>query len=152
LCIGALATASCGSAQGGDEGKIVGFAFVDSNVTGQGSRATLPQGTKIFPPGSKITGTDGCPTTQYRTDGLIVAVIDYAGRPTAGSVTVNLVPAPQFGQRPPYQLDLNTGRTLQLLGPIFENGTYQVTLEYFFGQANTKSTAAQFTLDRRCPG
>jgi hypothetical protein len=144
--------AGCGSAQNADEGEIVGFAFVDSSVTGQGSRAALPNGTKIFPPGSKITGTEGCPITQYRTDGLIVAVIDYAGRPTAGSVTVNLVPASQFGQRAPYYLDLNTGRTLQFLGPIFDNGTYEVTLEYFFGQAKTKSTAARFTLDRRCPG
>jgi hypothetical protein len=152
LCCVALGVAGCGSAPSGDEGKIAGFAFVDSNVTGQGARATLPRGTKIFPPGSTISGTDGCPTTQYRTDGLIVAVIDYAGRPTAGSVTVNLVPTPQFGQRPPYQLDLNAGRTLQFLGPIFDNGTYQVTLEYFFGQAQTKSTAAQFTLARRCPG
>jgi hypothetical protein len=152
VCCIALGVAGCGSAQSGDEGKIAGFAFVDSSVTGQGSRATLPQGTKIYPPGSKITGTDGCPSTQYRTDGLIVAVIDYASRPTAGSVTVSLVPAPQFGQRPPYQLDLNTGRTLQFLGPIFENGTYQVTLEYFFGQAKTQSTFAQFTLDRRCRG
>ena len=76
-------------------------------------------------------------------------MIDYAGRPTAGSVTVRLVPALQFGQRPPYQLDLDTGRTLQLFS---ENGTYHVTLQYFFGQANTKSTTAQFTLDRRCPG
>jgi hypothetical protein len=138
--------------QSGHSGKIVGFAFVDAAVTGQGSRATLPPETKIYPPGSRITGTEGCPTTQYRTDGLPVAVLDYSGRPTAGSVTINLVPTPQFGQRPPYYIDLNTGRALQFLGPVFDNGTYEVKFEYFYGQAQTESTAAQFTLDRRCPG
>src|SRR5271169_3457502 len=51
---------------------ITGFAFVDSSVTGQGSKAKLPAGTKIYPNGARITGTDGCPTTRYQTDGLIV--------------------------------------------------------------------------------
>ena len=81
---------------------LAGFAFVDGSVTGQGSRAKLPTGTKIYPPGSTITGTDGCPTTRYHTDGMIVAVIDYQGRPTAGSVAVTRHPASggQFRQRP----------------------------------------------------
>jgi len=59
---------------------IAGFAFVNCSVTEQGQRrADLPPGTKIYPPGSKITGTDGCPTTHYHNDGMIVAVIDYRG-------------------------------------------------------------------------
>src|SRR5580704_40039 len=69
-------------------GKLTGFAFVDSSVTGMGGQAKLPAGTKIYPPGSKITGTDGCPTNRYHTDGMIVAVIDYQGRPTAASVNI----------------------------------------------------------------
>jgi hypothetical protein len=150
--IASFGIGACSSAQPGGEAKIAGFAFVDSSVTGEGSRAQLPPGTKVFPSGSKVTGTEGCPTTQYRTDGLIVVVIDYDGRPTAGSVKISLVPEPQFGGRPPYQLNLDTGRTLQFLGPVFDNGTYRVTLEYFFGQAQQASTVAELTLDRRCPG
>ncbi len=148
--IASFGVGACSSAQTG-EAKIAGFAFVDSSVTGQGSRAQLPPGAKVFPSGSKIAGTEGCPTTQYRTDGLIVVVIDYDGRPTAGSVTISVVPEPQFGGRAPYQLDLDTGRTLQFLGPVFDNGTYRVTLQYFFGQAQQGSAVAEFTLDRRCP-
>jgi hypothetical protein len=56
---------------------IAGFVFVNSSVTAQGRRADLPPGTKIYPPGSKITGTDGCPTARYHNDGMIVAVVDY---------------------------------------------------------------------------
>ena len=52
---------------------------------GQVQGATAGSVYDIYPPGSKITGTDGCPTTRYHTDGMIVAVIDYQGRPTAGS-------------------------------------------------------------------
>jgi hypothetical protein len=150
--LASFAVGACASAQTQGEAKIAGFAFVDSAVTGQGSRAQLPPSARVFPAGSKVTGTEGCPTTPYRTDGLLVVVIDYNGRPTAGSVTISAVPAPQFGARPPYQLDLNTGRTLQFLGPVFDNGTYRVTLDYFFGQARQKSTAAEFTLERRCAG
>jgi hypothetical protein len=72
---------------------LTGFAFVDSSVAGQGAGAKLPAGTKIYPSGSQITGTEGCPTNQYKTDGLPVVVIDYSGRPTAGSVTVVRHPA-----------------------------------------------------------
>ncbi len=134
-----------------DGARITGFAFVDSSVTSQGSAAQLPADAKIFPPGTRVTGTEGCPTSAFRTDGLIVAVIDYRGRPTAGSVTVSAVPAPQFGGRPPYYLDLNAGRTLQFLGPVPDNGTYRVKLDYFLGQAENRSTSADFTLDRNCP-
>lgn len=142
---------SCADAQEQDGARITGFAFVDTSVTSQGSAAQLPADAKIFPPGSRVTGTQGCPTSAFRTDGLIVAVIDYRGRPTAGSVTISAVPAPQFGGRPPYYLDLNTGRTLQFLGPLPDNGTYQVKLDYFLGQAESRSTSANFTLDRSCP-
>ena len=76
------------SASADANASLTGFAFVDGSVTAQGSRAKLPPETKIYPPGSTITGTDGCPTNRYRTDGMIVAVIDYHGRPTAGSLAV----------------------------------------------------------------
>ena len=116
---------------------------MDGSVTGQGSRAKLPTETKIYPPGSTITGTDGCPTTRYHTDGMIVAVIDYQGRPTAGSVDVTRHPASggQFNNAP-YYLDLDKGRTLQFLGPVFENGSYDVRLTYDFslGQGKTVSS------------
>ncbi len=130
-------------------GSLTGFAFVDGSVTGQGSRAKLPAGTKIYPPGSRITGTDGCPTTRYHTDGMIVAVIDYQGRPTAGSVTVTRHPANggQFSNAP-YYLDLDKGRTLQVLGPIFENGSYDVRLKYDFSLGRGKTVSATFALAR----
>lgn len=130
---------------------LTGFAFVDGSVTGQGSRAKLPAETKIYPPGSTITGTDGCPTTRYHTDGMIVAVIDYQGRPTAGSVTVTRHPANggQFSNAP-YYLDLDKGRTLQVLGPIFENGSYDVRLKYDFSLGRGKTVSATFALARSC--
>jgi hypothetical protein len=134
-----------------DGGAITGFAFVDSSVTSMGSQAKLPAGTKIFPPGSKITGSEGCPTTRYNTDGLIVAVLDYTGRPTAASVTIteHRAGGGTF-QRAPYYIDLNSGRTLQYLGPIFGNGTYDVRFSYSFEQAKQKTTSATLTLDRTC--
>src|SRR6202035_1649396 len=97
-----------------DGGTLTGFAFVDSSVTSMGSRAKLPAGTKIYPSGSKITGADGCPTNRYNTDGMIVAVIDYQGRPTSGSLAVTRRPerGGQFNDAP-YYLDLDPGRTLQ---------------------------------------
>ncbi len=130
---------------------LTGFAFVDGSVTGQGSHAKLPSGTKIYPPGSTITGTDGCPTTRCHTDGMIVAVIDYQGRPTAGKVAVTRHPA-RGGQfdNAPYYLDLDPGRTLQLLGPIFENGTYDVHLEYDYSLGEPKTDSATFVLARGC--
>ena len=131
--------------------KLVGVAFVDSSVTGQGSHAQLPAGAKIYPPNSEITGTEGCPTTRYRTDGLIVAVIDYDGPPTAASLAV--IRHPASGGRyenAPYQLDLNAGRTLQYLGPIFENGRYEIHLISGFAGAQTMATT-EFTLARNCP-
>jgi hypothetical protein len=133
-----------------DGGAITGFAFVDSSVTSMGSQAKLPEGTRIFPPGSKITGSDGCPTTRYNTDGLIVAVLDYTGRPTAASVTITEHRAGGTFQRAPYYIDLNGGRTLQYLGPIFGNGTYDVRFSYSFEQAKQKTTSATLTLDRTC--
>jgi hypothetical protein len=131
--------------------KLAGIAFVDSAVTSEGSRAQLPASAKVYPPNSEITGQEGCPTTRYRTDGLIVAVIDYDGPPTAASLTV--VRHPASGGRfenAPYQLDLNADRTLQYLGPIFENGTYEIHLISGFAGAQTAATA-EFTLARSCP-
>jgi hypothetical protein len=130
---------------------IAGFAFVNSSVTGQGGQAKLPQGTKIYPSGSKVTGTDGCPTTQYHTDGLLVAVIDYQGRQTAGSLAVTRHPATggNFADAP-YYLDLNPGRTLQTLGPIFDNGTYDILFTYDYNLGPGQKTTATITLARNC--
>jgi hypothetical protein len=147
-----LADATRSSSASADaNASLAGFAFVDGSVTGQGSRAKLPTETKIYPPGSKIAGTDGCPTTRYHTDGMIVAVIDYQGRPTAGSVAVTRHPASggQFNNAP-YYLDLDKGRTLQFLGPIFENGSYDVRLTYDFSLGQGKTVSATFALARNC--
>jgi len=130
---------------------LVGFAFVDGSVTGQGARAKLPAGTKIYPPGSRITGTDGCPTTRYRTDGMIVAVIDYQGRPTAASLAVTRHPVSGGSfDNAPYYLDLDPGRTLQLLGPIFDNGSYDVHFQYDYSQGQGKTVSTTFVLARNC--
>jgi uncharacterized protein (DUF2141 family) len=140
------------SASADANASLTGFAFVDGSVTGQGSRAQLPAGTKIYPPGSTISGTDGCPTNRYHTDGMIVAVIDYHGRPTAGSLAVTRHPASggQF-QNAPYYLDLDSGRTLQFLGPIFENGSYDIRFQYDYSLGQGKALSANFTLARSCP-
>ena len=131
---------------------IAGFAFVNSSVTAQGRRADLPPGTKIYPPGSKITGTDGCPTTRYHNDGMIVAVIDYQGEAMPGRVAVTRHPASggQFNNAP-YYLDLQEGRLLQFLGPIFENGSYDVSVEYDFTLGQGKTVSTTFVLARSCP-
>jgi len=134
-----------------DSGGLTGFAFVDSSVTGMGSQAKLPAGAKIYPPGSKITGTEGCPTNRYHTDGMIVAVIDYQGRPTAGSVTITEHHAGGGDfERAPYYIDLNSGRTLQYLGPIFGNGTYDVVFSYNYNLGQAKTVSTKLTLDRSC--
>ena len=135
------------SASADANASLTGFAFVDGSVTAQGSRAKLPAGTKIYPPGSTITGTDGCPTTRYHTDGMIVAVIDYQGRPTAASLAVTRHPATggQF-QNAPYYLDLDPGRTLQFLGPIFENGSYDIRFQYDYSLGQGKTLSASFAL------
>jgi len=139
------------SGSGGESASLAGFAFVSSSVTGQGSRAKLPPGTKIYPPGSTITGTDGCPTNRYRTDGQIVLVIDYSGRPTAASVAVVRHPASEgeFADAA-YYIDLDSGRTLQFLGPIFDNGTYDVHFSYSFNTGQQKKMSATLVLARNC--
>jgi len=166
-CIIALFSSSCGNAPvsssskstplggeaaaSGSNGKITGFAFVDSSVTGQGSQAKLPPGTKIYPSGSTVSGTDGCPTTQYRTDGQPVVVIDYTGRPTAGSVTITRHPVTGGDfENAPYYLDLNPGRTLQNMGPIFDNGTYDVVFSYDYNTGQGQKTSAKLALNRSC--
>jgi hypothetical protein len=166
-CVAALGSWGCGSATvsstsngaspeapaaaSGSKGSIAGFAFVDSSVTSQGAGAKLPAGTKIYPSGSNVTGTEGCPTTQYRTDGQPVVIIDYTGRPTAGSVTVTRHPATggDFANAP-YYLDLNAGRTVQTLGPIFDNGTYDVVFTYDFSTGKGQTTSAKLVLARSC--
>jgi hypothetical protein len=135
--------------------ELAGFAFVDSTVTGQGSKATLPPGTRVYPPGSRITGTTGCPSNQFGTDGLLVLVIDYSGSPTAASVVVTVTP--EGGglaiQRAPYYLDLDPGRALQYLGPERGNGTLSVAVTTGVGGLQTKAGIAKATLvlARSCP-
>ncbi len=166
-CVAVLGLFACSSAPGGgasgipapapsraaeDTATIAGFAFVDASVTSQGSKAKLPPGARIYPPGSTVTGTDGCPTTRYQTDGLMVLVLDYAGRPTSASVQVTRHPANGGDfEGAPYYLDLNTGRTLQFLGPIFDNGKYDAKLSYHYALGQEKSTSASIVLARRCP-
>jgi hypothetical protein len=150
--MGLAGAAMIGVADAAGTAKITGIAFVDSNTTGQGSRATLPAGTKIYPPGTKITGTIGCPTTRYRTDGLIVAVIDYEGALTAGSLqVVRQFPSGQEFADAPYYLDINQGRVLQYLGPIFDSANYTLRLTWGLGQAQNSQAAGSFTLARNCP-
>lgn len=128
--------------------RIVGIAFVDSSVTSMGSRAKLPANAVVYPPGSRIGGTTGCPTDQYGTTGLIVAVIDYDGRPTAASLA--LVRHPPGVHDAPYYLDLNPGRTLQYLGPIRANGDYAMELTSSFSGPMADKTTVAFTLARSC--
>ena len=131
--------------------KIAGIAFVDSSVTSQGSKAKLPQGAIVYPSGTTITGTTGCPTDRYRTTGLIVAVIDYDGPPTAASLQVTRSPATGGTfQNAPYYLDLNAGRTLQFLGPVFDNGSYGLHFEAGFQGASRTKLDANFKLARVC--
>src|SRR5580704_4931279 len=127
VCAVPLMLMGCGatgsSSTGGSSGSVLtGIAFVDSSVTGQGEGAKLPGGTKIYPFGSTITGATGCSTNPYHTDGQIVTVIDYNGRATAASLAVTRHPATggSFADAP-YYLDLNPGRTLQNMGPIYDN-------------------------------
>jgi hypothetical protein len=116
-----------------------------------GSRAKLPAGTKVYPSGSKITGPEGCPTNRYHTDGMIVAVIDYQGRPTAASVTITEHPATGGSfERAPYYIDLDSGRTLQYLGPIFNNGTYDLLFSYSYNLGAAKKSTAELVLARTC--
>jgi hypothetical protein len=152
VAISLVGAAMIGVADAAGTAKITGIAFVDSNNTGQGSRASLPAGAKIYPPGTKITGTIGCPTTRYRTDGLIVAVIDFEGAPTAGSLQVlRQLPSGQQFADAPYYLDIDQGRVLQYLGPIFDNANYTLRLTWGLGQAQNSQAAASFTLARNCP-
>jgi hypothetical protein len=143
------ARASASTAGGG---KIVGFAFVGASVTGQHSNAKIPAGTKIYPSGSTLTGTEGCSTTRYNTDGLPIVIIEYSGRPTAGSVAVTRHPASggNFADAP-YYLDLNPGTTVQTLGPYFDNGAYDVVLTYDYNLGSGQKTSGSFTLTRSCP-
>jgi hypothetical protein len=141
-----------GAAHAAGQAKITGIAFVDNTVAERGSRATLPAEAKIYLPGTKITGAIGCPTTRHRADGLIVAVIDYEGAPTAGSLqVVRQLPSGQPSANAPYYLDIKQGRILQYLGPLFENANYTLRLTWNLGQVQTSQAAASFTLARNCP-
>jgi hypothetical protein len=168
ICVIALCAWSCGNASSSSQngsgiparspapaaggGTIVGFAFVDASVTQQHSNAKIPAGVKIYPSGATLTGTEGCPTTRYNTDGLPIVIIDYNGRPTAGSVAVTRHPASGGNfENAPYYLDLNPGRTVQFLGPSIDNGKYDVLLSYDYNLGAGQKTSASFTLARTCP-
>lgn len=131
---------------------IVGFAFVNSSGDGTGAASGIPRPERKFIPGSKTTGTDGCLTTRYHNDGMIVAVIDYRGEAMPGRVAVTRHPA-RGGQfnNVPYYLDLQEGRQLQFLGPIFEYGSYDVSVEYDFTLGQGKRISTMFVLARSCP-
>jgi hypothetical protein len=82
---------------------------------------------------------------------MIVAVIDYQGRPTAASVNIRETrDSGGIFLSAPYYIDLNGGRTLQYLGPIFENGTYDVFFSYDNNMGSAKTASAKFALDRTC--
>ena len=131
---------------------ITGIAFLDSSVTGQGGKAKLPAGTKVYPSGSTISGTDGCSTTRYQTDGLIVAVIDYDGRPTSANLTLTEhLESGNTIDRAPYYIDLNPGRTLQFLGPVFDNGSYEMLFTYDYSLGPGEKATGSFKLARNCP-
>jgi len=53
--------------------------------------------------------------------------------------------------RAPYHLNLDTGRKLQFLGPIVENGAYELELAYGLAHQKPLTTSGRFVLDRRCP-
>jgi hypothetical protein len=150
-CAVAFSPRVCGVASAGGTASLAGFAFVDASVTSQGSHAKLPAGTKIFPPGSKITGAEGCPKTSYGTDGLTVAVIDYEGSPSAGSVAVTRHPVTGGDfEDAPYYLDLNRGRNLQELSDISANGSYDVRFTYNIGEGQKKTISTKLVLARSC--
>lgn len=144
--------AAKGAAPAAGGGTIAGFAFVDASVTQQHSNAKIPAGVKIYPSGATLTGTEGCPTTRYNTDGLPILIIDYNGRPTAGSVAVTRHPASGGNfENAPYYLDLNPGRTVQFLGPSIDNGKYDVLFSYDYNLGAGYKVSASFTLARTCP-
>jgi hypothetical protein len=121
-------------------------------VTAGGHYTPLPAGTAIYSSGSTISGATGCPTNRYGTDGMIVVVIDYNGRPTAGSLT--LIRHPATGGNftdAPYMMDLNPGRYLQTIGPYTVNGSYEVQMSYDYSLGPGQKTSATFTLARNCP-
>jgi hypothetical protein len=156
LVIAAALTAAWpgGAVPAAQKAKLVGFAFVSSNVTSQGSRARLPGGTRIFPSGSRVTGKTACPRRfggSTPLDGLLVVVLDYKGTPTAGTATLTFTPAGSgragFPDAP-YQLDVDPGRTLQYLGPRTQNGTYALKVELF--GAAPQRLSGKIVLARRC--
>jgi hypothetical protein len=153
IALAIVAMASVASAEPAPgTAKFAGIAFVDASVTGMGSQAKLPAGAKVYPPGTEVTGKDGCPSTPYRTDGLIVAVIDYDGPAAEGSLTLTMHTAAGDRERAPYYLHLDKGRILQALGPVFDDGSYDMKLEWGFGGVQKPSAAtASFRLKRSCP-
>ena len=45
-------------------------------------------------------------------------------------------------ERAPYYIDLDSGRTLQYLGPIFNNGTYDILFSYSYNLGAAKKSSA----------
>ena len=143
-CVFALVPWARGIANAGNA-SLVGFAFVGPAVTSQGSKAKLPAGAEICPPGSTVTGITGCRK-------LLVAIIDYQGPPSAGSVAVTRHPATggAFPEDAPYYMDLNAGRMLQELGGISVNGSYDVRFSYNYAEGQQRTTRTRLILKREC--
>jgi hypothetical protein len=139
-------TTSSSSGSGGAT-RIVGIVFLDTAQSGGGQAAT-PAGTKIYPPGSTVSGSVGCQTTP--TNGQLFLVFNYSGSPTAGSINLT---APQSGggtyPHAPIGIDVNPGQTVQFLGvPVPLNGTYALSLQLL--GAHPQTLNARFTLALAC--
>ncbi len=81
-----------------------------------------------------------------------MAVIDYDGRPTSASLTLTEhLASGSMNDRAPYYIDLNPGRTLQFLGPVFDNGSFDMVLEYDYSLGAGQKRTGSFTLSRNCP-
>ena len=75
-------------------------------------------------------------------------------RPAARCGNLHATRHPASGgqfQNAPYYLDLDSGRTLQFLGPIFENGSYDIRFQYDYSLGQGKALSANFTLARSFP-
>lgn len=126
--------------------RILGFAFVNSSVTSQGGAARLPPNAKIYPSGSTVAGTAGCPTDQFGQTGQFVVAFDYTGPPVAGLLTVTLN---GFAFAPiPMDVDPVRRRVQFLRQPFARNGTYVITLELL--GLHPKTLTARITLARSC--
>ena len=133
-----------------DGGSITGFAFVDSSVTGMGSRAELPAGTKVYPPGSKSPAPkDAHESVPHRWNDRRSHRLPGPSNRRGVTITEHPATGGSF-ERAPYYIDLDSGRTLQYLGPMFSNGTYDVLFSYSYNLGAAKKSTAELVLARSC--